>query len=111
MLRPSNHPPFPQSQHIDSSGSTGSSGRLTAHCPLPTVHCPPSPTAEKVNRACVIAFAQHLAKSGVSGKTRKNILSDLGTIWECLRMERDGITNCWKLVKVDTTDSERGKPF
>ena len=72
---------------------------------------PAAPTAEKVNRNCVIAFAQHLAKSGVSGKTRKNILSDLGTIWECLRMERDGITNCWNLVKVDTTDSERGKPF
>ena len=72
---------------------------------------PAAPVAEKVNRACVIAFAQHLAKSGISGKTRKNIIADLGTIWECLRMERDNIDNCWNLVKVDASDSERGKPF
>jgi len=72
---------------------------------------PAAPTAEKVNRACVLAFAQHLAKSGASGKTRKNILNDLGTIWEALRMERDNIVNCWNLVKVDVTDSERGLPF
>ncbi len=72
---------------------------------------PAAPTAEKVNRACVLAFAQHLAKSGVSGKTRKNILADLGTVWEALRMERDNITNCWSLVKVDVSDSERGSPF
>jgi len=72
---------------------------------------PAAPTAEKVNRACVLAFAQHLAKSGASGKTRKNILNDLGTIWEALRMERDNVVNSWNLVKVDVSDSERGKPF
>ena len=42
---------------------------------------------------------------------RKNILADLGMVWECLRSERDNITNCWNLVKVDVTDSERGRPF
>lgn len=52
-----------------------------------------------------------LAKEGMSGKTRKNFLADLGTIWECLRMERDNVTNCWNLVQVDVSDSERGKPF
>jgi len=72
---------------------------------------PAANTAEKVNRACVLAFAQYLAKEGMSGKTRKNFLADLGTIWECLRMERDNVTNCWNLVQVDVSDSERGKPF
>jgi len=72
---------------------------------------PAASTAEKVNRACVLAFAQYLAKEGMGGKTRKNFLADLGTIWECLRMERDNITNCWNLVQVDVSDSERGKPF
>ena len=47
----------------------------------------------------------------MSGKTRKNFLADLGTIWECLRMESDNVTNCWNLVQVDVSDSERGKPF
>ena len=72
---------------------------------------PAARTVERVNRACVMAFAQHLAAAGLSGKTRRNILADLGTIWECLRMERDGITNCWGLVRVDTSDSERGMAF
>ena len=74
------------------------------------VEYPAIKTAEQLTRASVMAFALHLAESGLSGKTRRNILADLGTVWECLRMERDGIENFWNLIRVDT-DSERGKPF
>lgn len=37
--------------------------------------------AGSVDRACANGFAEFLAKSGASGKTRRNVIADLGTVW------------------------------
>lgn len=66
---------------------------------------------EDVDRPCAAAFANRLAKRGGRGKTRYNILADLGTTWEGLKRIRDGIDNPWPLVLPETSDSERRLPF
>lgn len=79
---------------------------------------------EQVDRACAAAFAEALARDGAithprgnrepkgaKGKTRRNIVGDLGTVWEGLRRVRDGIVNVWPLVLPEVTDSEQGLPF
>jgi integrase len=68
--------------------------------------------AEAVDRAAAAAFADWLAGAGTKGKTRANIIGDLGTIWEGLRRVRDGVTaNPWPLVAPNKSDSERGQAF
>lgn len=75
-------------------------------------HYPAAQTAEEITRACAVAFANHLADSGLSGKSRKNIITDLGTIWESIRDERnEKLVNNWRTIKVDASDSKRGKSF
>ena len=75
-------------------------------------HRPACETAEQVDRACCAAYADHLAESKTSGKTRANIVNDLGVVWEGLARIRDGVTsNPWRLVVPATRDSKRGKPF
>lgn len=69
-------------------------------------------TPQKVDRSCAVGFAARLKKDGLADKTRRNMLSDLSTIWEGLMRCTDGITvNPWKLVRPDVRDSEPGKAF
>jgi integrase len=72
---------------------------------------PNATTAESVDRQVAVAFAASLAAEGTKGKTRKNIIGDLSTLWESLRRVRDDLKNPWPLVRPDAHDSERGKPF
>ncbi len=72
---------------------------------------PNATTAESVDRQVAVAFAASLASEGTKGKTRKNIIGDLSTVWESLRRVRDELKNPWPLVRPDAHDSERGKPF
>ena len=74
-------------------------------------HWPSAQTAEDVDRQAAAAFAAWLADAGTKGKTRHNIISDLGTIWEGLRHIRERIENPWPFVLPNTRDSERGKSF
>ena len=72
---------------------------------------PAAPVVEAVDRQVASAFALMLATTGTKGKTRKNILSDLGTIWQVLNRIRDNLKNPWPLVRPEANDSERGQPF
>ncbi|MEI7898832.1 MAG: tyrosine-type recombinase/integrase [bacterium] len=74
-------------------------------------HWPAATTAESVDRKVASAFASALADSGTKGKTRKNIISDLSTVWEGLRRVTDDLQNPWPLVRPEANDSERGQPF
>lgn len=68
--------------------------------------------AEDVDRSTAAAFADCLASDGTKGKTRANLIGDLGTIWEGLRRVWDGIKeNPWPLVVPAKNDSTRGKAF
>jgi integrase len=73
---------------------------------------PRAEDAEHVDRQCAVAFGEHLAHDGLTGKTRQNLLGDLSVVWNGLRCTRDSITeNPWTLVRPNTDDSERGTPF
>ena len=72
---------------------------------------PSAKTAESVDRAVAAAFATSLAEAGTKGKTRRNIIGDLSTVWEVLRRGMDDLKNPWPLVRPSAHDSERGKPF
>lgn len=73
---------------------------------------PACETAEQVDRACASAYGVHLAKLGTKGKTRANIINDLGAVWAGLSRIRDGVTtNPWHLVVPETNDSTHGKAF
>ncbi len=64
-----------------------------------------------VNRACAAGFASWLEAQGARGKTRRNVIGDLGTVWEGLRHVRDDVTNNpWPLV-LPADDGERGSAF
>lgn len=77
-----------------------------------TAERPVCDRAEAVDRATAAAFADFLASGGTKGKTRANLIGDLGTIWEGLRRVRDGVTaNPWPLVSPAKNDSERGQAF
>jgi hypothetical protein len=44
-------------------------------------------------------LAEFLAKGGAAAKTRRNVIADLGTVWEGLRRVRDDVKeNPWTLV-------------
>lgn len=75
--------------------------------------CYPSAlVAERVDRACAVAFADSLMKDELKDKTRQNIIADLAAMWEGLMRSMDTIkTNPWKLVRPDVHDSERGQAF
>jgi len=84
---------------------------------------PSAAVAERVDRACAVAFAESLMtdkrrkkakKTGptLKDKTRQNIIADLSAIWEGLMRSTDSIkSNPWKLVRPDVHDSESGQPF
>jgi integrase len=72
---------------------------------------PSAKHAAAVDRSCALGFAEWLAGAGTSGKTRRNVIADLGTVWEGLRRIRDDvISNPWPLV-LPVDDSERLFPF
>lgn len=72
---------------------------------------PAAKNAEDVDRKVASAYASALAEEGGKGKTRQNIIGDLGTIWEGLRRVTDDLQNPWPLVRPEANDSERGQPF
>lgn len=72
----------------------------------PSVSC-----AGGVDRACAAGFASWLSAQGSSGKTRRNLIADLGTVWEGLRRVRDDVkVNPWPLV-LPADDGKRGLAF
>lgn len=72
---------------------------------------PAATCAEQVDRACAAAFAESLSREKLSGKRRKNIITDLGAVWSALEKTVDGVRNPWRLVIPDAAGGERGKPF
>ena len=55
--------------------------------------------AGAVDRACADGYSGYLASSDVSMKTRRNVIADLGAVWEGLRRVRDDVVvNPWPLV-------------
>lgn len=64
-----------------------------------------------IDRACAMAFAEHLANEGLSAKTRWNILQLLGSCWNLLSRGYDNINNPWKLVAPISHESEKGNAF
>jgi integrase len=80
-------------------------------------------TAERVDRACAVAYAESLMTEKprrrskkrsfcLKDKSRQNIINDLASIWEGLMRSTDSIkANPWKLVRPDVHDSESGQPF
>lgn len=72
---------------------------------------PSAANAGDVDRSCAAGFASWLEKEGTAGKTRRNVIGDLGTVWEGLRRVRDDVKeNPWPLV-LPQDDSERLEPF
>jgi len=72
---------------------------------------PSASCAGGVDRACAAGFAVWLSKTGASGKTRRNVIGDLGTVWEGLKRVRDDVKqNPWPLV-LPENDSERMPAF
>ena len=60
---------------------------------------PAAKFAGAVDRACVSGFASWLAAQGTMGKTRRNIIADLGAVWGGLQRVRDDVQlNPWPLV-------------
>jgi len=75
-------------------------------------HWPAAAEAERVDRACAAAFSAALRADGARDKTRRNVISDLGTVWQALRRGRDGMPeNPWPLAMPESQDGERGLPF
>ena len=75
------------------------------------VSWPAAAVAGAVDRSCANGYAEYLAKRGVSSKTRRNDIADLGTVWEGLRRVRDDVTvNPWPLV-LPAAESERIAAF
>jgi integrase len=72
---------------------------------------PAAACAGDVDRACVAMFASWLSGRGISGKTRRNLIGDLSTVWQGLRRVRDDVTqNPWPLV-LPANDGKRGQAF
>jgi len=73
-------------------------------------------TAGGVDRACAAGFASWLSKPSEKGKSRggkarRNVIGNLGSVWEGLRRVRDDIfQNPWPLV-LPENDSARLHPF
>ena len=67
--------------------------------------------AENISGATAADYAAHLATKGLKTKTRKNTLSDLGTIWKLLEKASPNIRNPWQNLAPKITDMERGKAF
>ena len=72
---------------------------------------PTAKTTSDTTRTVASAFASNLATKGIKATTRRNIIGDLGTIWEALARVSDDIKNPWPLVLPEAHDSERGKPY
>ncbi len=76
------------------------------------LHYTSATSAERVDKACAMAFASYLAKEQLKDKTRKNILGDLSAIWGEIMRCTDSVTlNPWKLVRPDVLDGTCGKAF
>ncbi len=72
---------------------------------------PSAACAGEVDRACAAGFAAWLSLQGAAGKTRRNLIADLGTVWEGLRRVRDEVKeNPWPLV-LPADDGKRGLAF
>lgn len=107
------------------SASTLASRRHTANRLTEWVRAmyPSASTAERVDRACAVAFAEGLmtekrrnkakkTENGLKDKTRQNIIADLSAMWEGLMRVMDTVTaNPWKLVRPDVHDSISGQAF
>lgn len=66
---------------------------------------------EAVTGPIAAGYASYLAKDGKSTKTRKNILTDLGTVWRVLSKHVEGISNPWANLSPRDTDGKVGEAF
>lgn len=76
-----------------------------------TEHWPAAKSTNDITRQVAAAFADHLAASGIKACTRKNNISDLGTVWKTLQRVADNVDNPWPLVLPHADDMARGKPY
>ena len=58
-----------------------------------------------------ILYAQHLAAEKLKTKTRKNIITDLSTVWKILEKSSPSVRNPWENLALQDSDGECGEPF
>ncbi len=69
-------------------------------------------TLDDLTRDVAAAYAQHLVDAGLKSKTRKNMLSELATVWKgAIHELGDGWTNPWLGVIPRVVDSVVGRAF
>ncbi len=68
-------------------------------------------TVEQVDGPVAAAYAESLAKAGLKTKTRANIISELGTIWNLVEKGCRNVRSPWGSLCPRITDGRRGEPF
>ena len=68
-------------------------------------------TVQAVSGAIAAAYAQHLAKKGVTTKTRRNTIGELSTVWTMLTKISPDIVNPWTNLSPADTDRQRIPSF
>ena len=68
-------------------------------------------TVEQIDGPVAAAFAEHLAKEGLKTKTRANLISELGTIWNLIEKGARNVSNPWGSLCPRITDGRRGEAF
>ena len=68
-------------------------------------------SVEQVDGAVAAAFAEALAKEGLKTKTRSNLISELGTIWNLVEKGARNVRNPWGSLCPRITDGRRGEAF
>jgi integrase len=63
-----------------------------------------------IDRSTAADYAEDLRKSGAKSKTRRNVISELTTVWKALQATQE-ISNHWGGVAPDVTDSKTGQSF
>lgn len=59
---------------------------------------PPIDDVRKIDRTCAQLYSEFLHKSGISTKTRANLIGELSAIWSTLQRGHDNINNPWPLA-------------
>ena len=68
-------------------------------------------TVEQIDGPVAAAFAESLAKAGLKTKTRANLISELGTIWNLIEKGSRNVRNPWGSLCPRITDGRRGEAF
>lgn len=92
---------------------TAESRRITLHrlAVWTVANFPKNATVERFTGREAAAFAADLLKEGLKSKTRKNVISELSTIWTLLAKVVPNLANPWTGLQPRDTDGQVGKAF